>query len=175
MTFLTTRAAFVAVMAITAFCVLSCGRASQTSDAAAPTPEAPATVAELTPLPDAAADSGSARQAAQTPPSSGPLEPYKSTDEYAPSTATGAVKGVPAATNTVPIVAVANYFADLPGIDMSGLEDGEREKFLHRANSELCTCGCKNDTLAHCYMNDPTCKIVKGMLLAVLAEVRSSQ
>jgi hypothetical protein len=170
-----TRTVFVAVVAMTAFCVLSCGRASQTSDAAAPTPEAPATVAESTPMPDAAADSGSAQEAPQAPPSSGPIEPYKSTVEYAPSTAAGAVQGVPAATNTVPIVAVANYFADLPGIDMSGLDDGEREKFLHRANGELCTCGCKNDTLAHCYMNDPTCKIVKAMLLTVLEEVRSSQ
>ena len=104
-----------------------------------------------------------------------PIEPIALSADYAPSTAAGVVEGVPAATNTVPIVALANYFADLPGIDMSRLDPGQRERFLHRANSELCTCGCKDDTLAQCYMNDPSCPTVKGMLMTVLDAVRSGK
>ncbi len=95
-------------------------------------------------------------------------------EDFSPAQASGAVEGVPAATNTAPIVAIANYYADLPGIDMASLTDAQLETFLHRANSELCTCGCKDDTLAKCYINDPSCPVVKGMLESVLEEVRSS-
>ena len=49
----------------------------------------------------------------------------------------------------------------------------QKEKFLHRANSELCTCGCKNDTLAKCYVNDETCTVVRDTLKNVLAEIRA--
>ncbi len=104
-----------------------------------------------------------------------PSEPFKPSPEFAPAEAAGAVRGVPDPSNTASIVAIANYFADLPGIEMSMLTPGQREKFLHRANSELCTCGCKDDTLAKCYMNDSTCPVVKGMLLTVRDEIRTDQ
>ena len=95
--------------------------------------------------------------------------------EYAPERAAGAVKGVPAPTNTAPIVAVANYFTDLPGIDLASLKPRQKEKMLQRVNSELCTCGCKNDTLARCYVNDPRCPVVKGMVQKVYDEVKSGK
>ena len=95
--------------------------------------------------------------------------------EYQPENAAGAVKGVPAQTNTIPIVAVANYFTELPGIDVAGLKRGRKEKFLQRVNSEMCSCGCKNDTLARCYVNDPRCPVVKSMVQKVYDEVKAGK
>ncbi|HXH27645.1 MAG TPA: hypothetical protein VNL37_01300, partial [Candidatus Polarisedimenticolia bacterium] len=96
-----------------------------------------------------------------------------SDDVLAPLRASGAIEGVPAPTNTAPIVAVANYFTELPGVDLSSLRPRQKEKFLQRVNSEVCTCGCKNDTIAHCYVNDPRCPVVKGMVQRVLNEVKA--
>ena len=90
-----------------------------------------------------------------------------------PQAAAGAVQGVPAPTNTAPIIAVANYFTDLPGIDVAALKSRQRERFLQRVNSEMCTCGCKNDTLAHCYVNDQRCPVVKGMVQKVYEEAKA--
>ena len=102
-----------------------------------------------------------------------PMEPLQVSEGFSPTTASGGVEGIPAATNTAPIVAIANFYADLPGFDMSSLTPAQKEKFLHRANSELCTCGCKNDTLAKCYVNDETCTVVRDTLKNVLAEIRA--
>jgi hypothetical protein len=109
------------------------------------------------------------------PPESNPATPGSHEDQYDPATAAGAVKGVPAATNTAPIEAVANYYSELPGFDLAPLGERGRAKFLHRVNSELCTCGCKNDTLAHCMVNDATCPDVKGLVQAVYDEVKSGR
>ncbi len=95
--------------------------------------------------------------------------------EYQPENAAGAVKGVPAPTNTIPIVAVANYFTELPGIDVAGLKRGRKEKFLQRVNSEMCSCGCKNDTLARCYVNDPRCPVVKSVVQKIYDEVKAGK
>lgn len=102
-----------------------------------------------------------------------PMEPLQVSEDFSPTKASGGVEGIPAATNTAPIVAIANFYADLPGFDMSSLTPAQKEKFLQRANSELCTCGCKNDTLAKCYVNDETCTMVRDTLKKVLAEVRA--
>jgi hypothetical protein len=96
-------------------------------------------------------------------------------DQYDPATAAGAVKGVPDPGNTGQIEAVANYFAELPGFDLAPLGERGKAKFLHRVNSEMCTCGCKNDTLAHCMVNDPKCPQVKGLVQAVYDEVKSGR
>jgi hypothetical protein len=95
--------------------------------------------------------------------------------EFRPESAVGAVEGVPAPTNTTPIVAVANYFTELPGFDVAGLKPRQREKFLQQVNSEMCTCGCKDDTLARCLINDPRCPVVKGMVQKVYDEVKSGR
>ncbi len=134
--------------------------------------------------PDAAKSPAAAEQtsAAAPTPATGPgaasgdaTSPSGSEPQLSPEQATGAVKGIPAATNTAPITAVANYFTDLPGIDLAALQPRQREKLLQRANSELCTCGCKNDTLARCYVNDPRCPVVKGMVQKVYDEVKSGR
>jgi hypothetical protein len=122
----------------------------------------------------------------QTPPATPPAKAANDTanttqpnapepETYDPASATGAVKGIPAPTNTAPIEAVANFFVDLPGFDLTPLEKHQREKFLHRVNSELCTCGCKNDTLAHCLVNDPKCPAVKNLVQNVYDEVKSGR
>ena len=85
------------------------------------------------------------------------------------------MKGIPAPTNTIPIVAVANYFTELPGIDVAALKPGRKEKFLQRVNSEMCSCGCKNDTLARCYVNDPRCPVVKSVVQKVYDEVKAGR
>jgi hypothetical protein len=158
------------LVALVSLCILSlvaCGGGPQSQEVtAAPDND------EVTETPEP--NPGESPRAAIPVPSE-PIAPLDASGGFAPEKASGAVEGIPAPTNTAPIVAVANYFGDLPGIDMSSLQPGQREKFLHRANSELCTCGCKNDTLAKCYMNDPNCDVVKGMLLAVLDEVRSGK
>ncbi|HKQ96617.1 MAG TPA: hypothetical protein VJV75_01955 [Candidatus Polarisedimenticolia bacterium] len=94
-------------------------------------------------------------------------------EAYDPANAAGAVKGVPAPTNTAPIEAVANYYMDLPGFDTQSLPQAQREKLLQRVNSEMCTCGCKNDTLAKCLVNDPKCPTVKGLVQKVYDEVKA--
>jgi hypothetical protein len=143
--------------------VLGCGRGAGTETALKPS-DTTATPAPPEPAKPEAADG--AKQAAA---------PAKDDDSrsYDPATAAGAVKGIPAPTNTGSIEAVANFFADMPGFDLNALGKHGKEKFLHRVNSELCTCGCKNDTLARCYVNDPKCPVVKGMVQAVYDEVKS--
>ena len=85
------------------------------------------------------------------------------------------MQGVPAPTNTAPIVAVANYYTDLPGLDLAALAPRQKEKFLQRVNSELCTCGCKNDTLAKCYVNDPRCPMVKGVVQKIYEDIKAGR
>lgn len=48
-------------------------------------------------------------------------------------------------------------YTDLPGIDLEGLSEMEREELLTWSNQEPCTCGC-GFTLAACRHRDPHCK-----------------
>jgi len=92
-----------------------------------------------------------------------------------PGMAAGAIRGVPAPTNTAPIVAIANYFTEFQGLDVAGLKPAQREKFLQQVNSELCPCGCKNDTLARCYVNDPKCPVVRGIVQKMYDQVKGGR
>ena len=125
---------------------------------------------------DKQGDAVPAGDASATPPGqdhANPAPPAAAEPEqYDPASASGAIKGVPAPTNTATIEAVANYFAEVPGFDLAPLGERGREKFLHRVNSELCTCGCKNETIAWCLVNDPKCPMVKGLAQAVYDEVK---
>ena len=119
-----------------------------------------------------------AQEAASETPAQAANDPAAArTDEgsFDPATAMGAVKGVPAPGNTAPIEAVANFFTDLPGFNLSELDAPKREKFLHRVNSEMCSCGCKNDTLAHCLVNDPKCPTVKGLVQTAFDEIKAGR
>jgi len=68
-----------------------------------------------------------------------------------------------------------NYFMELPGIDLGTLTPKQKQRYLDRVNKEICTCGCPNDTIAHCLVNDPTCPTVRGMAEKVLSEVKSGK
>ena len=165
---------FVAVVFLWLIGLLACGDAPRSPELATPVATSPAADDNPEPAGPPAAAEVMARTS-ETPDSPAAREEAEAPLSFSPAQATGAVRGIPAPTNTAPIVAVANYFAELPGIDLTLLGPHQKEKFLHRVNSELCTCGCKDDTLARCYVNDPSCPLVKGMLLTVLDEVKSGQ
>jgi len=131
--------------------------------------ETPATQTQATPAPSPATPEAQAKDQEAA------AKEIAEAPEMRPENAAGAVRGVPAPTNTVPIVAVANYFTELPGIDVAGLKRGQKEKFLQRVNSEICSCGCKNDTLARCYVNDPRCPLVKSLVQKVYDEVKAGK
>jgi len=68
-----------------------------------------------------------------------------------------------------------NYFMELPGIDLTTLTPKQKQRYLDRVNKEICTCGCPNDTIARCLVNDSTCPTVRGMAEKVLSEVKSGK
>jgi hypothetical protein len=68
-----------------------------------------------------------------------------------------------------------NYFMQLPGIDLSTLTPKQKQRFLDRVNQETCTCGCPNDTIARCLVNDPKCPTVRGLAERVLSEVKAGK
>ena len=148
--------ALAGVLLCAAFAIACAGGSGKTTNAASETPAEP-------PAPAAAAN-----DTAQPPAAPAPADA-----NYDPATAAGAVKGVPAPTNDGSIEAVANFYTELPGFDLASLSKAKREKLLHRVNSEMCTCGCKNDTLARCLVNDPKCPSVKGLVQAAYDEVKS--
>jgi hypothetical protein len=118
---------------------------------------------------------GTASRADETKP-----EPKKS---KSPPTSSSAKKKVPQ-TQTAPaptpseqtqggVTVRENYFLDLPGFDLSTLTPKQKEKFLNRVNKELCTCGCPNDTVARCLVNDPKCPVVRGLAEKIFSEVKA--
>jgi hypothetical protein len=68
-----------------------------------------------------------------------------------------------------------NYFMNLPGIDLSTLTPKQKDRFLERVNKEPCTCGCQNDTIARCLVNDKKCGTVRGLAEKVLSEVKAGR
>lgn len=160
------RAAIVSFMLTSTLALTFCARPAEqkASEGAQPSPAD---------VPQAAAPEAALKPQAQT--AAAPSPPPSVEPEFAPERAAGAVKGIPSPKNTAPIVAVANYFTELPGIDLASLQPRQKEKLLQRVNSELCTCGCRNDTLARCYVNDPRCPVVKGMVQRVYDDVRSGR
>jgi hypothetical protein len=151
---------FVACLAVVAVFLAACGGGAKEKAETAPAPAG-----------DTPATAGN--DPAEAPAPSGPAPAASPT--YDPATAAGAVKGTPAPTNMSQIEAVANFFTEVPGFDLAPLDARQRERFLHRANSEMCTCGCKNETLAWCLVNDPKCPVVKGLVQTVYDEVRNSR
>ena len=159
------RTLFILMLLAACSAVLSCSRSGGTGPSAGAAP-----AAQTSPAPSPAAAATDAKNAEPSV-----SEPAADAPELKPENAAGAVRGVPAPTNNVPIVAVANYFTELPGIDVAGLKRGQKEKFLQRVNSEICSCGCKNDTLARCYVNDPRCPLVKTLVQKVYDEVKAGK
>ena len=128
-----------------------------------------------TPATETTGGAGDQQKGSATPPIVHAEDEPSDAPEFRPEAAVGAVEGVPSPTNTAPIVAVANYFTELPGFDLAALKPRQREKLLQQVNSEMCTCGCKNDTLARCYVNDPGCRLVKSLVQKVYEEVKAAK
>lgn len=81
--------------------------------------------------------------------------------------ATGATEGAGGTvtpTGTGPITAVRpGFYGKLPGYEgLDKIDPLKRTEFLETVNREFCTCGCKNETVAFCLVNDPTCPVVKS-------------
>ncbi len=72
-----------------------------------------------------------------------------------------------------PIVDVRpGFYAKLPGYeDIEKLDPLLRKEFLERVNREMCTCGCHNETLAFCLVNDPGCPVVKAQVRKIYEDV----
>ncbi len=64
-----------------------------------------------------------------------------------------------------------HYYSLLSGYDLSILTEGQRKAFLERINTEMCTCGCGNETLAYCYVNDPECPVVKARVAKIYEDI----
>ena len=72
------------------------------------------------------------------------------------------------------LTAVANYFIEFDGLDLSVLSAERRGEFVEKVNKEICTCGCDGDTMARCYVNDPACGVAKARLKALYEELKAA-
>jgi len=72
-----------------------------------------------------------------------------------------------------PIVDVQpGFYGKLPGYeDLEKLDPLIRKEFLERVNREMCSCGCQNETLAFCLVNDPGCPVVKARVKKIYHDV----
>lgn len=64
-----------------------------------------------------------------------------------------------------------HYYSVLPGYDLSVMTDDQRRAFLEAINTELCTCGCQDETLGFCLVNDPGCPVVKARVRQVYIDI----
>ncbi|HXI01874.1 MAG TPA: hypothetical protein VNI57_01745, partial [Candidatus Saccharimonadales bacterium] len=64
-----------------------------------------------------------------------------------------------------------NYYSILPGYDLSNLPEEQRKAFLDTINTQMCTCGCKGETLGYCLVNDPGCVVVKARVRKIYKDI----
>lgn len=90
-----------------------------------------------------------------------PIQPVTATDPKAGAPGTQATPHNPSSEG--PIGAVrAGYYAQLEGYSSwDGVDPAVKKEFFETINRERCTCGCTNETLAWCYVNDPSCPVVR--------------
>jgi hypothetical protein len=110
----------------------------------------------------------STKPAPQKPPTSSPTAKKPTQTQTAPA------PNEPVQTDQG-ITVRENYYLDLPGFDLTTLTPKQKKKFLDRVNSEYCTCGCPNDTIARCLVNDPKCSVVRGLAEKVFSEVKAGK
>lgn len=90
-----------------------------------------------------------------------PIQPVTATDPKAATKA--APDSPPQSSGEGPIGAVrAGYYAQLEGYtNWDGIDPAVKKEFFETINRERCTCGCTNETLAWCYVNDSNCPVVR--------------
>jgi thiol-disulfide isomerase/thioredoxin len=64
----------------------------------------------------------------------------------------------------------AERATELPGVDLSKLNDKQKSAALRRMNAEPCNCGCKL-TLAQCRINDSACRVSLALTAKVVSQV----
>ena len=137
-------------------------------EATAGSPEAIAALPPSTPSEAAAATPSSDHTGHHAPvPSSAP-------PSAAPSPAPRAY-GLPSWFPGGEALKVPAYYDSFKGIDLESLTPVQRERFLHWVNTEFCTCsqsGCRRDTIANCYTNDPACPWAPVRIREILENVR---
>ena len=123
-----------------------------------PVPPAPGTA------PSTGAQPGAGRMAQRSAP--GAASATGSASGTAPATAPpDASTGVPISQQGEgPIGAVrVDFYSALPGFpDLDKLDPLVRKEFLETVNREKCACGCQNETVAWCLVNDKSCPVVKS-------------
>jgi hypothetical protein len=68
---------------------------------------------------------------------------------------------------------VPSDVTDLPGVNFSKLDKKHKYHFLLRMNMEPCPCGC-NQSVAACFLSDPSCQAAKAAVQKMLAEEEAS-
>jgi hypothetical protein len=111
----------------------------------------------------------------QTAPKKTQTQPSKQRSKTAPQTQTAPTADNQPLQSKEGVTIRENYFMELPGIDLSTLTPKQKQRYLDRVNDEICTCGCPNDTIARCLVNDPKCPTVRGLAEKVLSEVKSGK
>jgi hypothetical protein len=88
----------------------------------------------------------------------------------AESTTQGAAD--PGATQLGGLVVRPGFYGKLPGYEhLHTVDPSVKVTFLEIVNRELCPCGCKNETLAFCLVNDPGCPIVKARVKKIYDDI----
>lgn len=64
-----------------------------------------------------------------------------------------------------------NYYAVLPGFDLSKMPEDKKKRFLDTINQEPCSCGCEHPSLAYCLVNDPECPVAKARIKKIYADI----
>ncbi|MCI0615552.1 DsbA family protein, partial [bacterium] len=64
---------------------------------------------------------------------------------------------------------------DFPSGTFEGLSDDQKKEALEALNSNMCTCGCSNDTIATCRIKDPNCGVAPELITQVLNLVREGK
>jgi protein-disulfide isomerase/cytochrome c-type biogenesis protein CcmH/NrfF len=64
---------------------------------------------------------------------------------------------------------------DFPDGTFKGLSDDQKKEALEALNSYQCTCGCDNDTIAHCRIKDPNCSVAPKLMTQVLDLAREGK
>jgi len=72
-----------------------------------------------------------------------------------------------------PIISVRpGWYGLLPGYEHVLKGDPiVKEEFLETVNREICPCGCQNETLAFCLVNDPGCPVVKPRVKKIYDDI----
>jgi hypothetical protein len=71
---------------------------------------------------------------------------------------------------------VPYYFDTFDGLDLSDLTAPQKERFLHKVNTEFCSCNqtaCRRDTIAHCYLTDKACPRAPVRIRGILEQAKA--